>query len=137
MDSAQIVTALHEIAVAGWSRSPPMPTYLSLLPRLLQDRLNGDYKDALAGETLKAFIERTENQKQYRLLAHPTQRAKLAIIPFEAEFNFDNAISEFSPQVLNSADVASFAKLLNTLSPQTLADWDIPATVVLKLISSK
>lgn len=137
MSEEKIADALREIAASNWQRSPPTPTYLSSLPKVLREKVGEDYRDALKGETLKQFVKRTESQRQYKLITHPSLPAKLAIVPFDANYSFSGVLPEPDAPKLSSADVASFAKVLQSLPLATLAQWSIPAELVLKLISHK
>lgn len=135
MDAEQLSRALKAVSATHWS-SKQQPVLLSALPMLLKDHLNADYKDALNGETLKDFIKRTSVAFQYRLVEHPTQKAKLGLVPAEVPFEFPT-IPISSSVSLTTADAHAFARVLLSLTEEEQRAVLLPGTLVAKLITAK
>ena len=133
-----LVKLLAKIAKAQWD-SKTQPVLLSNLPPLLAGDAP-DYKDFLAGKSLKQFIKETEGNagNQYTLIEHPTQRAKLAILPTGVTYDFPEALTTSEPTTANDRSsekaLVDFLKALKKLPPQDISDVHIPVSVLVKMM---
>jgi hypothetical protein len=136
MDANQLTAALKVISDRSWT-STNQPVLLSALPRLLRDELDEEYKDMLAGESLKAFIKRTGPQFGYRLVEHPTQQAKIGLLPLTAHFEFEAEPTLFRSTSVSITDAHAFARVLLALTEDERKAILLPASVVVKLLTAK
>ena len=133
-----LIELLGKISKSQWE-SKAQPVLLSNLPPLLAgDEPN--YKDFLAGKSLKQFIKETEGDagNQYRLIEHPTQRAKLAILPHGVTYEFPEMLTTPEPTTANDRSsekaLVDFLRALKKLSPQDIENVHIPVSVLVKMI---
>lgn len=131
-----IANALKECAENSWSERGT-PLLLSNVHFLLVNQ-HPDYREALAGRTLKEFVQETGSEFGYKLVAHPTQKAKVAVLPVNVEYEFP-AIHEREPQSPRQADVSAdaviaFLKKLATLTPEEIDRVNIPTSILVKLL---
>mgnify|MGYP003554565011 CR=1 FL=1 len=136
MTTPNLAAILLEISQKNWSEKA-RPVLLSALPKLLNEQLNDDYKSLLAEESLKSFIKRTEEQSGYRLVEHPTQRAKLGLIPASENFSFESEEKSSTVIDMNRDDIYAFARVLQSLSEDDRKSITFPASVVMKLLLAK
>lgn len=121
------------------------PVLLSYLSKPLKDELGDhDYAELTRGKSLKELIKETEQAYGYRLLEHPTQKAKLGVVPAGKIYNFENQSDEKPKRSLRydnfSSDqdiVLAFLKLLQKLPPQELEKVIIPASAITLLLNEK
>lgn len=122
------------------------PYLLSLVGTDLKAR-DQDYKTVLGEEKLKLFVRRSGEAGGYRLVEHPTQKAKVGIVPAGKEFEFGEddvsadgqrsapreriGISERERVVLN------FLRALGHLPETLLDDVVIPVKVLARLLARK
>lgn len=100
-----------------------------------------DYRAALQGEKLKAFVERTQGDGRYRVVKHPRQKAKVGLVPFGSDFEFaddggEDATRERPARALASdhgSALLAFLDALSGLPPQALDGFTIPARVLVEL----
>lgn len=136
MTNEDLIAALQDIAQKHWD-THKNPVLLSQLPKLLSTYLQADYKPILGMVSLKSFIKTSQGLGGYRLVEHPTQRAKLGIVPPEVEFEFPIAANEKVISTLSRQDIEGFARVLGTLTPDELRHVSLPATLVIKLLETK
>ncbi|MCL4632822.1 MULTISPECIES: hypothetical protein [Burkholderia] len=129
--------ALRAIAEENW-RARSQPVLLSVLPKMLSERLREDYKPVLGSRSLKNFIKGSSTAEGYRLVEHPSQRAKLGIVPASVDFEFSDeaSIAEALADV-SKQDVDGFVKVLASLTPDELRRVSLPASLVVRLMSTK
>lgn len=105
-----------------------------------------DYRAILAGERLKAFVERTAPDGGYRLVQHPRQRAKLGVVPVGKDFEFkDEPVAEVGTEVVprevvrsaKGAALFDFLHALSKLPPDEIDGVVIPTRVLVKLALRK
>lgn len=103
-----------------------------------------DYRAMLEGEKLKAFIERTQGEGRYRVVKHPTQRAKIGIVKHGSEFEFDAADMDEPKEHFekvserrNGSALLGFVDALSKLPPQSLEGFVIPARVLVELARTR
>lgn len=101
-----------------------------------------DYKDFLAGKSLKQFIKETEIEvgSQYKLVTHPSQSAKLGLAPLPEGENFQFPETAVTPEQTTVNDRSSekslidFLRALKKLPAQDLAEVKIPVSVLVKML---
>jgi len=126
---------LSELARSNWA-SEQRPVLLSNLPPLLLEKLP-DYKDILGDLSLKAFIKSSESDSDYRLIEHPTQKAKLALLPKEAVYEFPKTTGSFTAtksEKNGEKALIDFLRALKELPPSDLAGLQIPVHIMVKLL---
>lgn len=82
----EVKTALKKITDAYWD-ARKTPILLSQLPEKLEAEAP-DYKQVLAGKSLKAFAKAAGEDSGFELITHPSQRAKLGLVPANVGFEF-------------------------------------------------
>lgn len=105
------------------------PLLLSLIPT----KVGENYMQRLGKQTLKAFIESTLEEHKYKLVVHPVRKAKIGLIPFDVEFQYEDSIQK----QLSKSDVMGFINVLESLRDEDLRQIQLPAHVVLKLFKVK
>lgn len=85
-DQRNLVTAVKTITENHWTERNS-PVLLSALPQLLEGEAP-DFRAVLGSRTLKAFIKETGESAGYKLVEHPTQRARVGVAPTAAEYKF-------------------------------------------------
>lgn len=133
-----LIKSLTGIALMHWE-TKGVPVLLSNIPPLL---LNGEpnYKEFLGSQSLKQFIKDTEIEDgaQYQLITHPTQSAKLGLVPLPdgASFKFEES-SILEPSISDRSSekaLIDFLKALKKLPAQDLAEVHIPVSVLVKMM---
>jgi len=130
-----LVNAIKEITDDHWL-SQKCPILLSALHPLLI-AISPNYKELLNGKPIKQFIQET-GAHGYKLVEHPTQKAKIGIIPVDAEYKFPAAAEQIqqtstdSPK--GSAALISFLKALGNLPDEEIEKVNIPVSVLVKLL---
>lgn len=136
MEETQLSRHLKTIADEAWAKSNG-PALLSNLPGELHAVAgNDEYRGALGKRTLKAFIAETGSANGYKLVEHPTQRAKVGLLPSDVEFSFppDAKVGQNTDnQRAGASDVVALLTILGKLSPEDLEKITIPVSVLVKL----
>nr|WKF58337.1 hypothetical protein HUO10_002835 [Paraburkholderia busanensis] len=136
MEEKQLSGYLKSIADDVWARSGE-PALLSNLPVELRILAGGDnYRDALGKRTLKAFIAETGSIYGYKLVEHPAQKAKVGVVPSDAQFSFPpecKAEQNAGNRRAGANDVIALFAILGKLSPEDLEKITIPVSVLTKL----
>lgn len=137
MKNDDLLKALRAIAEESWA-SRNEPVLLSVLPKLLSDRLSGDYRETLGSRSLKSFIKESGEKNGFYLIEHPTQRAKLGIAPVGAGYKFpsDDSIMPTVDEI-SDQDVNGFVRILETLTPEEIGRVSFPASFLVRLLSKK
>jgi len=134
MTQEKLIDALEQIAVHHWNTNK-QPVLLSNLPPLLMKNLP-DYKDILSGRSLKKFIK--ESEGKYKLVEHPYQRAKVALLPKDESYKFPELDEKHEQSVIidRNAEKAliEFLKALKKLPEQDQEKVQIPVSVLVKMI---
>lgn len=136
-----IIEFLKSKAIGAWEHQAPY--LLSFAGPDLSDQ-GIDYRAMLDGERLIGFVERTSGEGGYKVVRHPRQRAKLGIVPFDADFHFDDLGQELpdpsgatqGPEHHGSA-LLDFLKALSKLPPDDLDGIVIPTRVLVKLAKKR
>jgi hypothetical protein len=138
--SNELIDSLRTIAKSQWDASK-QPVLLSNLPPLLAEK-NANYREALAGISLKEFVKNTEGTqgKNYKLVTHPSQSAKLGLVPIPEGESFEFLEIPTASEQSNVSDRSSekslidFLKALKKLPPKDLAEVSIPIAVLVKML---
>lgn len=134
-DQRNLVTAVKTITENHW-RERNSPVLLSALPRLLEGEAP-DFRAVLGSRTLKAFIKETGESAGYKLVEHPTQRARVGVAPAAAEYNFPSEPAHPSMTIAarsNQEATLAFFRALAALPDADLEKVVIPASVLVKLL---
>lgn len=131
-----LVNALRDIASEDW-QAYQQPVLLSRLPKKLAERLHGDYKSILGVGSLKNFIKESPPDRGFRLVEHPTQRAKLGVVPRGIDFEFPIESDAPSSGALSKQDIEGFTRVLRSLTPDELRRVTLPANLVVRLLDTK
>lgn len=119
------------------------PYLLSLVPTDFPEP-EDTYRGILAGERLKAFTKRTAHDAGYKVVEHPRHKARVGLVPFEAEFSWDDEVTlaaanrkEGTTDERNfetaPAQLQSFLHTLAALRDDELDQMNIPLKIILKL----
>lgn len=116
-----------------------LPILLSSLPPMLEKEVSGtSYRDLLEGKSIKKFITETGENSGYKLVEHPTQKAKIGLIPADANFEFPSNQDETKKErpaerkIENAA--ITFFRALADLPDEDLEKISIPVSVIVKLL---
>ena len=134
-----LVNKINEAVSAFWA-AKKRPLLLSSLPNELIAAGISDYKD-IADGNLKKFIELSTEDGTYKLIEHPTQRAKIGVMPKEFDdFEYDSVSNKKStakrpsrPPLACEESTVAFLKSLSKLSDEELESIVIPTKVLVKL----
>ncbi len=131
-----LANALRDIASEDW-QTYQQPVLLSRLPKKLSERLQADYKLILGTGSLKSFIRDSAHDRGYRLIEHPTQRAKLGIVPAGVDFEFPIESDTPTSEAVSRQDIEGFTRVLRFLTPDELRRVSLPASLVMRLLDTK
>jgi hypothetical protein len=135
MMANDLTAALRKIAQENWSSSSH-PILLASLPKRLEVIIGSDYRSLLADQSLKSFIRATEATGKYRLVQHPTQSAKVGLLPAEAVYEFPGDSGHLVARVdVSPKDVEGFVRVLDSLTTEELRHVTLPATLVVRILS--
>lgn len=132
---------LERKAAASWERNGA-PYFLSALPP--EFKLEGhDYKDVIGDERLKSAAKRLSERYGFKVVEHPTIKAKVGVIPKDQIFEFSTERSEKKLPVRIEQDsveerrriVLDFLELIGRLPPDLLSEVSIPAKVLSRLVT--
>lgn len=136
-DEQQVKAALKSISDAHWN-AQGAPILLSNLPPMLEEAAAG-YKEGLGTRSLKAFIKEVGPEAGFKLIEHPTQKAKLAVAPAGATYEFprEEPRPTRSPRG-DSGDgqepVLVLLRALASLPSEELEKVVIPVSTLVKLL---
>jgi hypothetical protein len=111
-----ITTKIKEISEEYW-HDHCSPVLLSALPLILE-RAGRNYRAALGSRTLKGFIKETADEAGYKLVEHPSQQARVGVVPADADYHFPpepNHITKAIPAKSNKEATLAFFHALATL----------------------
>jgi hypothetical protein len=145
-DEQEVKTALKKIAAARWEVRKA-PILLSELPEKLEVDVP-DYKAVLGGKSLKAFVMVAGEDSGFKFIAHPSQRAKLGLVPANVDFEFPKEAAtqqgvtpaaagqegarERGPR--SQEPVLVLLRALRALPPEELDKVVIPVSTLVKLL---
>ena len=141
MDESQFRGVLVKLVQAHWDSSKN-PLLLADVPGELRVHEQLDYKRILGKKRLKAFLEEPQSDEGYKLIQHPTQKAKLALIPFNEDFRFPD-VPDSDANAKQREDLSGdyrrvtldFLRVVNSLSDRDQSEIIIPARIIAKLLS--
>lgn len=143
MSEEQLEAVLKKISQNSWDANTA-PALLSSLPHEIEKVSPGlDYKGALNGRSLKAFIKATQDHADYKLVEHPTTKARVGIMPASETYEFQDPKARQTtmptvPKAANKKNAPNRAiglfTILATLSDEDLEKVVIPASVIVKLL---
>lgn len=97
-----------------------------------------NYREALEGRPLKEFILQTAAEFKYQLVEHPTQKAKVAVVPEGVEYQFPltpSTASQSPREKDQSANIVmAFFERVAKLAPEDIDRINIPTSVLVKLL---
>ncbi len=101
-----------------------------------------DYRDILKDEKLKEFSRRVRIEDGFRLVEHPSQKAKVGLVPTDIAFQFpvevDDAQQGGSPQNrVHGQTLLDFLHALSRLPPEDLDAVVLPTRVLVKLATKR
>ncbi len=143
MTEKELKEFLRKSVEAAWEAKAE-PYLLSFVANDL--KLQGqDYKSALAPEDrLKTFAERVQDTDHlFKVVQHPTQKAKVGLIPYEKEYAFPAPSSDDRRSVArvartrNETALLSFLEALKALPDEVLDDIHIPTKALVLLLRQK
>lgn len=116
-------------------------------PYLLSDvgmdmKINGiEYRAILGEERVKGFVQRTQDAGGYRLVAHPSQKAKIGIVPAGVDFSFSEASGGDGERIRKPVEppsheraVIAFLRAISRLPDEDQDAVIIPVRVLTKLL---
>jgi len=142
----EVKTALKRITDAYWD-TRKTPILLSQLPAKLESEVP-DYKEVLAGKSLKAFTLAVGEDSGFKLITHHSQRAKLGLTPANVDFEFpkeEAAQQDDTPPAVgqegtrdrglrSQEPVLVLLRALRALPPDELEKVVIPVSTLVKLL---
>jgi hypothetical protein len=137
----KIIEFLAEKAKDAWKDEHP---YLLSFAGPDMAKASIDYRAILDGERLKAFVERTAGKDTYQIVKHPHQKAKVAIVPSDADFSFKDIDQEIGSSRSahrrvgeRGATLLNFLDVLSELPAEDLDGVVIPARALVKLAKKR
>lgn len=137
MSDTNISSVLKNIVDNYWLENKE-PILLSRLPLSLEEK-DPNFREKLRAVSLKSFIEDTSDSCGYRLIKHPTQKAKIGVIPEGKDYSFPeedklNRNDIKKKPVKNKGNSAiNLIELLSELPEDDLEKINIPLSVIVKL----
>lgn len=138
---AELIDFLATRADERWKDGEPY--YLSLVATELTEK-DVNYRTIIGEETLKNFVRRVAEHSSFKIIEHETQRAKVVIVPNNADFAFSEtmATTRTAPSIrigdqAGEQALLLFLKALARLPDSSLKDFSIPATILTKLVSRR
>lgn len=145
MDPKNLLATTVKAIVDTYWQENGRPILLSYLTKPLKEKLGDDsYFEITKGKTLKEIIKETGHPYGYWLLEHPTQKAKLGVMPIGKDYNFETngtdkpkSSSKHDKPSSDQETVLKFLKLLQKLPAQEQEKVIIPASVISLLLNDK
>lgn len=132
-EDQKLAARVKEISEKYW-RERTSPVLLSALPKILETE-DPNYRAVLGTRTLKVFIKETGEATGYRLVEHPTQRARVGVAPTAANYVFP---LELEPKTVATKShreaTLAFFRALATLPDAEFDKVVIPTSVLVKLL---
>jgi len=132
-------TFLSRKAQEEWSKNS-QPYFLALVQPELK-KMDKDYKEAIPDQRLNEFVDQA---KSLKLVRHPTQFAKVGIIPSDKEFSFSDdkrtpepPIVPMNKRVASEAALVQFVDAISRMPKEDLVEFKVPATLLVSLLNRK
>jgi hypothetical protein len=139
MNETELEKFIEQKARARWEEKA-MPYLLSSVAEDLVKE-GKDYKQALGEVRLLTAVRKMAETADFEVVEHPTQRAKIGIVPKGLGFTFpseDSAPSGIeSSKAEGEARLVQFVKSLSHLTEQQLDAMVIPAKVFVEFLVKK
>lgn len=137
MDQDELKSSLKAIVERQWEIDQQLVLLSEVGPIL--KKAAADYRTLLNGKSLKAFIKETGEDSGYRLVEHPTQRAKVGLIPVHAKFDFATNATEHLPKKSDAFrkrenKAVALLEILASLPEEDLTQISIPVSIIVKLL---
>lgn len=135
MSRESILDALRKIVEDYW-RDNEKPLLFSMLPSFLEREIPG-FKNEIEGGSLKKFV--MEEPHGYILVDHPTQKAKIGLIPSGENYIFQDEIpGNKTPKNKdnvrkNENKAITLLRMLSDLPKEDIDKINIPLSVIVKL----
>lgn len=136
-DQGALSVAIKAICDEFWA-DRRVPMLLSGLPRAVEQTIP-NYRDMLEGRSLKSFIQETSASAGYKLVEHPTQRARVGVIPATESYQFPEAPLKAAQPIVKKSSrqvTIEFFRVLGELEHDDLGKMVIPASILVKLLNS-
>ncbi len=136
-NDADLDSALSRLTRDYWAKNHA-PLLLSSLPAKLLNEVP-QFRDILGARTLKAFTKDAQARAaSYKLIEHPSMKAKLGLIPPGEAFEYKDSEpgdsdAAHSP-TKNSENLINFVRILSRLPAAELDKISIPATALVELL---
>lgn len=140
MERSELINTVSKLVSDHWNNTSS-PLLIADIPTKIKEEKAIDYKIILGDERLKAFAIDTQGSDKYKVVMHPTQIAKIGLVPYNEEFSFDTESEKTEiVQKNNSSNnsrnaTLSFLEAINKLPLKEKMSIEIPAYVLAKLIS--
>lgn len=117
-----------------------------LLSALAPDFADGghDYKSVIGGERLKSAVKRLSDSYKFKVVEHPSQKAKIGVIPKDEDFEFTDDPDRNRPVSSSSTStdqrqqkVLDFFEILGHLPPDSLDGIVIPTRTLVRLLGRR
>lgn len=144
LDEQGLIAHLKQKTQERWD-ADEQPYLISLIASDLIT-IGEDYRTILGEERLKPFVKRVEEAGAFRVVEHPSQLAKVGLVPADKEFEFgveeglaENTQLRESTNRSNTREqaVVGFLKALSRLPDSALDEVVIPTKVLVRLLSKK
>jgi len=142
MDKPEFSAFLAEHAKRHWD-SHKTPYLLADIPSDLREEKSIEYKTILGEQRLKSFASETSETNNYKVVQHPTQRAKVGLVPHDVQYMFPEEETRHEksgvfPRVSDRRKtVIDFLRLISELSVEDQEKISIPVGIVSRLIADK
>ena len=139
MDQDELKSSLKAIAGKRWEIDQKPVLLSEVGPILVKEAGATDYRTLLNGKSLKAFIKETGEDSGYRLVEHPTQGAKVGLLPLNAKFDFATNATEQLPKKSDAFRkrenrAVALLEILASLPEEDLTQISIPVSIIVKLL---
>jgi hypothetical protein len=93
-----------EKAKLHW-QSLTSPYLLASIPADFREATRTDYKSVLGDKKLKAFLEKTSGSDFYKVVQHPSQKAKVGLVPFDVSYDFPSEADDPSKEIKSTEPI--------------------------------
>lgn len=134
MNIEKLKDALLQATQEFWGRFGT-PLLLSNLPKEISERGIPDYKQILASQSLKSFVNSLAEEKTIQVVTHPLHKAKIGLIPAGEHYSFSQEEDAVKAEDKTSgkSQAVKLLDILSKLSEEELEKVNIPVSVLAKL----
>lgn len=121
---------IEDLVRRQW-KNKKQPLLLSILPGELM-KVGVEYKKHIGKDiNLKAYLmAKSAEGRGFKVLEHPTQKAKIGLIPEDVTFRYDDALAK-----IDRSDVEAFVRVLSKLEKDQQDKLMLPASLLVKLVT--